>query len=103
MKTKSLNILFPSIATLIVAASPIAALVMQPAPKPGGVALVIAPPWSRDISEIIERAQIAEISPVRAPMGVLVEIENSQDIRNLRAHGAWLVLNGARVLELCAV
>lgn len=86
----------------IVICSPILPLVLQPAPQTGDVALVLASPWG-DAAWIADKAGLQEVAPERAPLGVLVALENPQSITRLYDHGAWLVIDGERVLELCAI
>ncbi|OIQ41639.1 MAG: hypothetical protein BM560_09845 [Roseobacter sp. MedPE-SWde] len=89
-------------AMVVVLCSPVLPLLMQERPQVGDVALVIASPWG-DAAWIADKAGVQEVAPERAPLGVLVALETSQSVAQLYAHGAWLVVDGERVLELCAI
>jgi hypothetical protein len=102
MKADLPNAALVVVAMAIVICSPILALVTQAQPKVGGIALVVASPW-RDAAQIAGNAGLQEVAPERAPLGVLVALESPQHITQLYAHGAWLVIDGERVLELCAI
>ncbi len=86
----------------IVICSPILPLFMQAPPQVGGIALVIASPWG-DAAWIAEKAGVHEVAPERAPLGVLVALASPESVTQLYANGAWLVIDGERVLELCAI
>lgn len=89
-------------ATLVVGCSPILPLLLQPPPGVGEVALVIAAPWG-NTANILEKAEAAEVAPERAPFGALVLLNSPQSLERLYASGAWFVIDGKRVLELCAI
>lgn len=89
-------------AMAIVICSPVLPLFMQARPQVGDIALVVASPWG-DAAWIADKAGVQEVAPERAPLGVLVALENPQNVTQLYAHGAWLVIDGKRVLELCAI
>ncbi len=86
---------------IVVAVSPALALVGQTKPQVGEVALVIALPWGADPARIAANAGAQEVSPERAPMGVLIMLNTEQTLDQLYAQGAWLVVDGRKVLELC--
>lgn len=90
------------VAMAIVVCSPVLTLLMQKPAQAGGIALVIASPWG-DAAQIAEKAGVQEVTPERAPLGVLVLLENSQNVSQLYAQGAWLVIDGEGVLDLCAL
>ena len=90
------------VTTVIVICSPILPLFMQARPQVGDIALVVATPWG-DASWIANKAGVQEVAPERAPLGVLVALESPESVSQLYAHGAWLVIDGERVLELCAI
>ena len=90
------------IATAIVICSPILPLFMQARPQVGDIALVVASPWG-DAAWIANKAGVQEVAPERAPLGVLVALESPESVSQLYAHGAWLVIDGERALEICAI
>ncbi|MEP2717804.1 hypothetical protein [Pseudophaeobacter sp.] len=89
-------------ASVIVICSPVLPLFLQARPQVGDVALVLAAPWG-NAARIAEQAEVQEVAPERAPLGVLVTLESSQSVDRLYSNGAWLVVDGKRVLELCAI
>lgn len=90
-------------AAIAVMCSPALILLIQETPQAGEAALVIAPPWGASAAEIAAMSGVQEIAPERAPMGVLVMLENAQSVERLYSQGAWLVADGRKVLELCAI
>ncbi|KUP93887.1 hypothetical protein [Tritonibacter horizontis] len=82
--------------------APLLALAGAPAPMAGEPALVVAAPWSRAV-DIARRAAVSEMITAEAPMGVLVIPEDAEDIHRLFDMGAWFVIDGKRIAELCAV
>ena len=97
------NVTFIIAAVFFVVASPILSLLFQDKPQAGEVALVISAPWGPDTARIAELSGVQEISPERAPLGVLVTLENTQSIDRLYSNGAWLVIDGKKVMELCSI
>lgn len=95
------NIALFAICGLIALLAPVALLFNQPAPQVGEVALIISAPWGPSTFEILQGRAAWEISPVRAPFGALVMIEDPQGVERLYDNGAWIVANGKRILELC--
>lgn len=89
-------------AVILVVASPILTLLFQSKPQVGEVALVISAPWGPDTAQIAELSDVQEITPERAPLGAFVTVEDTQSIDRLYSNGAWLVINGKKVLELCS-
>ncbi|WIY24585.1 hypothetical protein [Parasedimentitalea psychrophila] len=90
-------------AGVIVMISPILMLTSQGRPKAGQVALVISAPWGPNAAQIAEKSGVQEIAPERAPLGVLVALDSDQSVDRLYSNGAWLVINGKEVLELCSI
>ncbi|WP_122076972.1 hypothetical protein [Pseudophaeobacter sp. EL27] len=90
------------VATAIVVCSPILPLFMQARPQVGDIALVVASPWG-NAAWIAQKAGVQEVAPERAPLGVLVTLESPESVSQLYAHGAWLVIDGERVLKICAI
>ena len=101
MKEPRLNKLIMILATLLVMVSPALALVSQGAPRPGDVALIIRSPWSDPIDTIIANSGMQTIVPVEAPIGTLVVLGSVHSVTQLYENGAWLVVNGERILEIC--
>lgn len=88
--------------TLLLAALPALALVVQPGPQAGEVALVLTGPLGADAAGVAAEAGLWEISPERALGGVFVLLETSDDLDRLYAHGALVVLSGEAILALCS-
>lgn len=97
------NTLFVIAAAIIVICSPVLMLLIQSQPQSGEVALVIAAPWGAEAAQVAAMAGVQEVAPLRAPMGTLVFLDTTQSLDQLYEHGAWLVINGEKVLELCAI
>ncbi|EBA15404.1 hypothetical protein RSK20926_00590 [Roseobacter sp. SK209-2-6] len=89
-------------AAAVVLCSPVLLLAAQSRPSEGEVALVIAPPWGESAAVIAAKNGLLEVTPERAPMGALVLLQSPHSIDQLYNQGAWLVVDGKRVLELCA-
>ncbi|MEH7826640.1 hypothetical protein [Gemmobacter denitrificans] len=85
-----------------VALSPLLALFAAAPPPEGGVALVVAAPWGKAAAQVAQDAHIQEIGPERAPIGVLVKLGDEGSVTRLYENGAWFVVNGQRILELCS-
>lgn len=97
------NALLMAAAAVAVTCSPALMLLGQGPPQAGEAALVIAPPWGASAAEIAAKSGVWEVAPERAPMGALVMLEHPQNVDSLYRQGAWLVLNGKKVLELCVI
>lgn len=96
------NALLVFAAVTIVICSPALMLFGQGRPQQGDVALVISAPWGAGAANIAAMAGVPEVTPEYAPMGVLVMLETRQSVDRLYDHGAWLVISGRKVLQLCA-
>ncbi|MFY0312151.1 hypothetical protein ACFMBG_19905 [Leisingera sp. D0M16] len=96
------NVFLILAAAAIVLCSPALMLVAEGRPLAGEVALVIAPPWGKSAAEIAASSEVQEVTPERAPMGALVLLESPRSVDRLYSQGAWLVVNGRKILELCA-
>ncbi len=96
------RLIFMIFAVMFTALSPAIALVLQEKPAVGEVALVLSKPWRGTAGEIAVRANAPEVSPVQPPLGVFVKLDSSETIDRLFDSGAWVVVNGEKVLELCA-
>lgn len=95
------NRLFVMAAALIIVCSPVLTLSIQSQPQSGEVALVIAAPWGTEAAQIAAMAGVQEVAPERAPLGALVMLDTAHSLDRLYEHGALLVINGEKVLELC--
>ncbi len=93
--------LFIIFAMTTVVASPVLALVAQTKPQSGDLALVIASPFGMSIDGVLTASGMTDIYPDRAPIGAFVQLEDTQSYDALIASGAWLVLHGEGILELC--
>lgn len=77
------------------------ALLATTRPEPGGVALVIVPPWAPGgASGVVAAAGGREIGPMRAPFAVLA-VFNGHDMG--MSHGAWAILDGRLIAAICGV
>ena len=97
------NVTFIIVAVILVVGSPVLMLLSQGSPQVGDVALVISAPWGPDTALIAARSGVKEVAPERAPLGVLVALDSAQSVDRLYSNGAWLVINGKKVLELCSI
>ena len=64
--------------------------------------LAVAPPWI-DLDAAIARAGGRAVSPAPAPMAALAVGPGPDFARRLKAAGAWMVLDGRRLADLCGV
>ena len=80
----------------------LAFLLMGTKADQGDLALVIPYPWGPEASEIITRSGMVETYPVRAPFGSLTVINTPGDLTKLRELGAWFILDGKKVAEICS-
>ena len=67
-----------------------------------GPALAIIPPWA-DRNATLAQAGLTEISPGRAPFGILVQPDPSIDLATLRENGVWALLDGTLIAAICGV
>ncbi|WP_323769256.1 hypothetical protein [Antarctobacter sp.] len=86
----------------LVLCAPMLPLAAKEPPAVGSVALVIASPLGMDAAQIAAHADVPKVGPVRAGLGVFVEITNATSIDRLRASGALFVVPGDALLALCA-
>jgi len=89
-------------ALLVAATAPAFALFAQPPNGGATVVLAIAPPWSDFQSEFERDGTLKEAHPLRAPFGVLVSIENENDLNKLYSLGSAFVVDGEAILSLCS-
>lgn len=95
------NVVFQAVAILAVMAIPLLGLAASAVPlQQGDIALVVGG-INLTPEVIISKAGLDLIGPETAPFGAFTQINSLDDINELRAAGALLVLNGQKVLELC--
>lgn len=95
------SILLLSLMVVTVTVSPALAFVLYGDPPKDGIALVIAPPWGHPIGQVLAASDMIDAFPARAPIGAFVVLENPASAAGLYANGAWFVVNGEWILELC--
>ncbi|KQI71641.1 hypothetical protein AN191_11675 [Loktanella sp. 5RATIMAR09] len=95
------NVLFITIATATVLASPGLGLIAQEKPETGDLALVIAWPFGGSIDRVLHASEMTDAYPNRAPLGAFVHLETPHSYHVLIENGAWLVLRGEEILKLC--
>lgn len=89
-------------AFLAVGLSPLLALAAHQGLSIGEPVLVISAPWREDAADVIRRAGLQEISPERAPFGALTALSDASEVERLKNNGAWFVVDGRLVAQLCA-
>ncbi len=97
----SSGLLLVAVLSCIALATPVA-LLAGTRPDPGGIVLVVAPPWATTggAAGIVSAAGGREIGPMRAPFAVLATLD---DLPAARQHGAWLLLDGRVLARICGV
>ncbi len=95
------SFLFGFVAFVTVGLSPLLALAAQQGVGIGVPVLVIANPWYGTADEVISRAGLVEISPERAPLGALTMLDDPDDASRLRKNGAWFVIDGELIAQIC--
>ena len=93
------NLVLCLIAGALVIGCPV--LLLSSRPQPDGIVLVISLPWGRDAARVVDDAGLQQAAPQRAPMGVLAALTDTKSIDRLYENGAWLVVDGRNILELC--
>jgi len=93
------NVVLCLIAGALVISSPV--LMLSGRPQPDGIALVISLPWGRDAARVVDDAGLQQATLQRAPMGVLAALTDTKSIDRLYENGAWMVVDGRNILELC--
>lgn len=83
--------------------APLLFLAATQKPDFGSPVLVVSKPWGPTAAQVIERAGMFEIAPERAPLGALTTLSGPDDIEKLKENGAWFVIDGKKVAELCGV
>jgi len=76
-------------------------LVLASAPVPGDGPLLVITRWGAHAERIIGAAGGHVYGPARAPFGTLATSDNPAFADNLRAAGAWAVIDGSHVAGLC--
>ncbi len=71
--------------------------------KVGDLVLVVSSPWGPSPREILRRTELNDRYPVSAPLGRFTQLVNDDDVKNLKANGAWFVLDGKKLAELCSL
>lgn len=77
------------------------ALVSAPLNNDGPI-LMIFPPW-KDLDHALAQTGAVEISPLRAPFAALIEAPTEHIQTALINQGAWTLLDGAFIAQLCGV
>lgn len=96
------QVFFGMIAFVAVGLSPLLVLASPQDLRVGEPVLVISPPWTVAAAEVISRSGLREISPERAPFGALTVLNDTADALRLKSNGAWLVLDGKMIAQICA-
>lgn len=68
----------------------------------GDMVLVMSYPWGPTPADILKKSNLVERFPESAPMGSFTQIETDTDPARLKTNGAWFVLHGDRLAELCS-
>lgn len=87
------------VVSLVVA--PVLAITLVPADDAEPVVVVAGP--GADLLHIIDRSEGWVVGPVSAPFGALGYSDSPGFVDNLKANGAWAVLNGRVPAALCGV
>lgn len=77
------------------------AIVFASAPVSEGGPLLVISGWGARAEAVVAAADGWIYGPVRAPLGVLAFSDNPAFADQLRAAGAWAVLDGSRIAALC--
>ena len=97
------NVILCCGAFMTAALAPLLLLIEVQSAEIGSPVLVVSVPWGATAAQIVKRAGLFEIAPERAPLGALTTLSAPSDIENLKKNGAWLVIDGKKVAELCGV
>ncbi|CUH88342.1 hypothetical protein PH5382_02277 [Phaeobacter sp. CECT 5382] len=96
------HLIFCSLAFLSMLLAPVLVLFGSNSLRAGEPVLVVTLPWGPSAASIVSSAGLFEISPETAPFGALTVLTNPADAKRLRENGAWFVLDGKTVAQLCA-
>jgi len=83
-----------------VLAGPVLALISSP-PVPGRPVLVVTVPWGTGAEDLIVLAGGVPMGPVSAPIASMAMSDTAGFVTRLKQAGAWLVLDGQRLAEIC--
>lgn len=86
-----------------IALLPLLVLFSLEKPALGEIALVIAPPWKGGTTQVAHLANVPQVSPEQALFGGFVEIEDQGATDRLYGSGAWIVVKGQRLAEICGI
>lgn len=88
-------------------ASPVLSLLVAPlitlgaaSPDPGSIVLVISG-WGDASRARVEHAGGALFGPIDAPFGVFAFSDDPDFAANLRAAGAWAIVDGKKLAAIC--
>jgi len=95
------NLLWASLATFIVCATPVWAMLVAKPAAVGEIAFVVPFPFGVPISEILSATNLTDAYPERAMIGAFVIVENAEMLSLLYENGAWFVADGTSILALC--
>lgn len=82
-------------------AGPLLAVASAPAPD-GGVVLVLSPPWAAS-EEIVHQSHGRLLGPDTGRFATFAVSEAPGFASRLKKHGAWFVLDGTKMAQLCGV
>lgn len=80
-----------------------AVMLTSATPVLGQPVLVVAPPWSGGAAAVIARADGLPIGPEGAPFASLSANTDPAYVTQLQTAGAWLVLDGSVIAEICNI
>lgn len=95
------NAVLISVGLLVTACAPVLMFATQGPPSTGGVGLVISKPWKRSARSIVASSNLHEVGPIQGRFGVFVMIETNESVQTLYTNGAWFVVDGQKIMELC--
>ena len=96
------SFVFSFAAFVAVGLSPLLALAAHQGVPTGEPVLVITLPWRAGAAEVISRSGLQEVSPERAPFGALTVLDDLADAGRLKENGAWFVIDGKMIAQICA-
>ncbi|WP_420863411.1 hypothetical protein [Algirhabdus cladophorae] len=88
--------------TVSFAAAPVA-LILVAEPKLGKPIVVVAKPWGIAATKVVEAAQGSFLSPQATRLAVWSVMRSETYATDLKMKGAWLVLDGAALAQICGV
>lgn len=81
-------------------AGPAIALISAPAPREPGLRLVLHAPWA-DVAALRSVTGVRPVGPLNTPVAFFVTSAGQQADQALREAGAWSILDGERLAEIC--